>query len=187
MLKSEIVALAREIYGSLAPNASFHGQLGEDGKDPLFVYVMNRIPGISHLDFVLTNGFPENSDDNFLWRKTLMSDVARLWFSLRLSLYFENRTIKMPLHPLQENANWLQFFCPLLESPSKGLIQITARIYAENIPRICNCYFTTCHLAFTRSFKNALIQWMQFSLCQWFFSIAILVPLILWSTRHLVA
>lgn len=25
MLKSEIVVLAREIYGSLAPNASFHG------------------------------------------------------------------------------------------------------------------------------------------------------------------
>jgi len=32
ILKSEIVALAREIYGSLAPNTSFHGQLGEDGK-----------------------------------------------------------------------------------------------------------------------------------------------------------
>lgn len=59
MLKSEITALAREIYGFLAPNASFHGQLGEGGKEPLFIYVMNPIPGISYLDFVLANGFPK--------------------------------------------------------------------------------------------------------------------------------
>jgi hypothetical protein len=66
MLKLEIVALAREIYSSLALNASFYGQLGEDSKEPLFVYVMNRIPGISYLDFILANGFPENSDENFI-------------------------------------------------------------------------------------------------------------------------
>lgn len=76
MLKSEIVALAREIYGSLAPNALFYGQLGEDGKEPFFVYVMNRIQGISYLDFVLVNSFLKNSDRNFVWRKTLMRDVA---------------------------------------------------------------------------------------------------------------
>jgi hypothetical protein len=103
MLKSEIVALAREIYGSLAPNASFHGQLGEDGKEPLFVYVMNRIQGISYLDFVLANGFPEN-EENFLWRKTLLSDVAR-YSSPSVFPYPSNRTIKMPLHFLQDSAN----------------------------------------------------------------------------------
>lgn len=43
MLELEIVALAREIYSSLAPNALFYGQLGEDGKEPLFVYIINRI------------------------------------------------------------------------------------------------------------------------------------------------
>ncbi|KAF4625637.1 hypothetical protein G7Y89_g12528 [Cudoniella acicularis] len=79
MLKSEITALAREIYGFLAPNASFHGQLGGGGKEPLFIYVMNRIPGISYLDFVLANGFPKNSDLNFVWRKTLMRDVAHFF------------------------------------------------------------------------------------------------------------
>lgn len=77
MLRSEIVTLARQIYGPLAPNAEFHGQLGEDGREFLLIQVMNRIPGISYLEFVLANGFPENSDDNFVWRKTLMSDVAR--------------------------------------------------------------------------------------------------------------
>jgi hypothetical protein len=62
VLKSEITALAREIYGFLAPNALFQGELGGGGKEPLFVYVINRIQGVSHLDFVLANGFPENSD-----------------------------------------------------------------------------------------------------------------------------
>jgi len=104
MLKSEIVALTREIYGSLSPNASFHGELGEDGKEPLFVYVMNRIPGISYLDFVLANGFPENSDENFIWRKTLMLDVAR-YSSPSVLPYPSNRTIKMLLHFLKDSAN----------------------------------------------------------------------------------
>ena len=104
MLKSEIVTLAREIYGFLVPNASFHGQLGGDGKEPLFVYVMNRIQGISYLDFVLANGFPENSDENFVWRKTLMSDVAR-YGPLSVFPYTPNRTTKMHLHFLKENAH----------------------------------------------------------------------------------
>ncbi|KAF8846691.1 hypothetical protein BDZ45DRAFT_682378, partial [Acephala macrosclerotiorum] len=103
MLKSEIIALAREIYGSLAPNALFHGQLREDGKEPLFVYVINQIPGISYLDFILANGFPENSDENFVWRKTLMSDVAQ-YSSPSVFPYTSNRTIKIPLHFLQESA-----------------------------------------------------------------------------------
>lgn len=104
ILKSEIVARAREICGSLAPNASFHGQLGEDGKEPLSVYIMNRIQGIGYLDFVLANGFPENSDKNFIWRTTLMSDVAQ-YSSPSVVPHPSNRTIKMPLHFLKDSAN----------------------------------------------------------------------------------
>lgn len=74
MLRSEIVTVARQIYGPLAPNAEFHGQLGEGGRESLWIYVMNRILGISYLEFVLANGFPENLDENFVW---VMSDVAR--------------------------------------------------------------------------------------------------------------
>jgi hypothetical protein len=99
MLNPEIVTLGQEMYGFLVPNASFHGQLGEGGSDsnePLFIYVMNRIPGISYLDFVLANGFPENSDENFLWRKTLMSDVARLVLHPSFPEN-PNCTTKMPL------------------------------------------------------------------------------------------
>lgn len=90
ILKSDVADLVREVYGLLAPNAAFHGQLGDGGnKEPLLVYVMNRIQGISYLDFVLANGFPENSDQNLMWRKTLMSDLARYdtFLTLRVARY----------------------------------------------------------------------------------------------------
>ena len=55
---------------------------------------MNRIQGISHPDFVLANGFPENSDANFVWRKTLISDVAQ-YGSPSVFAYTPSRTTKM--------------------------------------------------------------------------------------------
>lgn len=132
MLNSEVVILAREIYDFLVSNASFHGQLGEDKREPLFIYVINRILGISYLDFVLANGFPENSDEKFVWRKTLISDVTRYGFPSAFS-YTSNRIIKMSLHFLKERANRLQFFCPFLESPSRGQFRLsresTSNIY----------------------------------------------------------
>ena len=73
----EIAALAQGIYGPLVPKVSFYGKLGDERNEPLFVYAMNRIQDITHLDFALANGFLKNSDLNFVWRKTLMSDVAR--------------------------------------------------------------------------------------------------------------
>ena len=65
-LESEIVGLARDLYGFLVPNASFHEQLGGNGKTPIFVYGMNQILGISHLDSVLANSSLEHSDQNFV-------------------------------------------------------------------------------------------------------------------------
>ncbi|KAK3947080.1 hypothetical protein QBC32DRAFT_385963 [Pseudoneurospora amorphoporcata] len=52
-LKTEISDLATAIYGSLVPKV------------------------ITQLDFILAHGFPEDSPDNLLWRKTLMGDVAQ--------------------------------------------------------------------------------------------------------------
>ncbi|KAK3339417.1 hypothetical protein B0H65DRAFT_511635 [Neurospora tetraspora] len=78
-LKAEISSLATDIYGSLVPKVSFEGKLGEEGdgkKEPLYVYLMTRMRGMTHLDFISAHGFPENSPDNFLWRKNLMGDVA---------------------------------------------------------------------------------------------------------------
>jgi hypothetical protein len=88
MLRSEIVALAREIYGDLAPNAEFHGEVGDSGEEGemVFVYVMERIRGISYLDFILTNNVPGDEKRDFIWRKTLMADVARYGSSVFLYL-----------------------------------------------------------------------------------------------------
>lgn len=81
-LNLETAALAREIYGPLAPSIEFHGTLGEkvtsaNKKEPLLAYVISRIRGITHLDFVLANGYPENSEKSFVSRKNLMTDIAR--------------------------------------------------------------------------------------------------------------
>ncbi|KAH8601412.1 hypothetical protein B0O99DRAFT_717916 [Bisporella sp. PMI_857] len=53
MLISETVAVAQEIYGIHVPNTSFYGQLRDNGKEPLLVYVVNRAHGISYLDFLM--------------------------------------------------------------------------------------------------------------------------------------
>ncbi|KAL3470591.1 hypothetical protein BJX99DRAFT_267294 [Aspergillus californicus] len=52
-----IMDLAKGIYGNLISQISFKGQIGEDheSKEPLYIYVMNRMPGISHLDFILAH------------------------------------------------------------------------------------------------------------------------------------
>ncbi|KAK4077135.1 uncharacterized protein Triagg1_4102 [Trichoderma aggressivum f. europaeum] len=80
-LKTETTALACKIYGALAPEVSFEGEIGDEieGKEPLYVYLMRRIQGITHLDFILAHGFPENSHENFARRKTFMADVARFF------------------------------------------------------------------------------------------------------------
>ena len=76
-LKSETALLAIEIYGSLAPDISFKGFVGDERKDPLYVYLMNRVEGVSHLNFILERGFPEDSPENVCWRKNLIADMAR--------------------------------------------------------------------------------------------------------------
>jgi len=64
-MRMEIINLARAIYGHLAPQVTFKGQIGKDieGKEPLDIYFMSRMQGISYLDFILTynSQVPENS------------------------------------------------------------------------------------------------------------------------------
>ncbi|KAK4120002.1 hypothetical protein N657DRAFT_684004 [Parathielavia appendiculata] len=59
------------------PQASFEGVVGDGKKEPVYVYVMGRVRGITHPDFILKNGYPEDSPDNLRWRKNLIGDVAR--------------------------------------------------------------------------------------------------------------
>ncbi len=80
--RTELTSLATEVYGSLAPKVSFEGKIGDEGKvgdegkEPLHVYVMSRVRGMTHLEFLLAHGFPENSPDNFSWRQNLVGDIA---------------------------------------------------------------------------------------------------------------
>ena len=80
-LKMETMDLARAIYSHLAPEVTFRGQVGDDieGKEPLYIYFMNRIQGISYLDFILAHNsqVSENSPEFSLWRKNLIIDIAR--------------------------------------------------------------------------------------------------------------
>ncbi|CAG8930935.1 unnamed protein product [Penicillium salamii] len=83
VLNMDIMNLAKAIYGTLIPQISFKGQIGEDheNKEPLYIYVMNRIAGISHLDFILAhNGdIPENSLEFSRWRQNLVADNAKFF------------------------------------------------------------------------------------------------------------
>jgi hypothetical protein len=78
--RMDTAELARTICGQFAPQVTFRGQIGEDveGKEPLYIYIMNRIEGISYLDFLLANisHVPENSPQFSSWRKNLITDIA---------------------------------------------------------------------------------------------------------------
>lgn len=56
---------------------SFEGKIGDGEKEPLYVYLMSRMHGITHLDFILAYGFPEDSPDNVVWRQNLIGDIAQ--------------------------------------------------------------------------------------------------------------
>lgn len=81
-LSMDISDLARRVFGQYAPEVTFKGQLGPDGdesqgKEPLLIYVMSRIRGITHLDFLLSHDIPKNSSEYFELRKNLITDVAK--------------------------------------------------------------------------------------------------------------
>ena len=73
VLKIEISSLANKVYGLFTPKVSFEGKVGDGVKE----YLMNRVRAITHLDFILAHGFPENSPENQSWRRKLISDIAQ--------------------------------------------------------------------------------------------------------------
>lgn len=108
--KPEIVNIASSIYGSLVPSVSYHGQIGLDhvsGKEPLLVYVMGRVKGISHLDFILEHSLPENSPEFCTWRENLISDIAR--YACSWLFYDDYLTLTQRL---------LKVLCSLMEKPA---------------------------------------------------------------------
>ncbi|KFZ11635.1 hypothetical protein V501_04639 [Pseudogymnoascus sp. VKM F-4519 (FW-2642)] len=88
-LKTENTMLAKQLYGTLAPEVSFVGQLGDDdaGKEPLYIYLANRVRGVTQLEFNLTHACADNSQETFAWRKTLMGDMARYTIPILNTLF----------------------------------------------------------------------------------------------------
>ena len=82
VLKTEVTSLVTEVYGSLVSKVSFEGKLGDGEKEPLYVYLMSRVRGMTHLDFILAHGFPEDSPDNCSWRQNLIGDIALVCLKL---------------------------------------------------------------------------------------------------------
>ncbi|KAJ5950451.1 uncharacterized protein N7479_008864 [Penicillium vulpinum] len=82
-LNMDIMNLVKAIYGTLTLHISFKGEIGEphESKEPLYIYVMNRMPGISHLAFILAhNGdVPENSLEFSRWRQNIVADNAKFF------------------------------------------------------------------------------------------------------------
>lgn len=80
-LNMDISKLARQVHAGMVPEVSFHGQLGDeqqqDGREPLLVYRMTRMEGMTMLDFVLARGAPQSSPELFPFRATFFAGVGR--------------------------------------------------------------------------------------------------------------
>ena len=79
-IKPEVIELARVIHGDKVPNISCRGQIGNsetNDREPLIIYLMDRIKGITQLNFVLRNNNGDDSEHNRNCRKNYMTDVAR--------------------------------------------------------------------------------------------------------------
>ncbi|KAJ5545237.1 hypothetical protein N7535_006380 [Penicillium sp. DV-2018c] len=121
-LNMKIISLAQTIYGTLVPQVSFKGQIGEDheSKEPLYIYVMNRMPGISQTEFILAhNGdVPENSLEFSRWRQTLVADNAKFFALSWRSPQDVDQTYRERLsHQYERELNWLLASLPVRFHP----------------------------------------------------------------------
>lgn len=85
-LKMDMYDLATDIHGPLIPAVQSHGELGgsdvdeeaqNDGREPLVVYLMARLPGITELDFALSRNVSQDSPEFLPFRQNLFTDIAR--------------------------------------------------------------------------------------------------------------
>lgn len=71
--------LVSEVYGALTRKISKEGTVGNEieteGKEPLVVYLMPRMPGITYLDFILEHDLPQ--DEWGVLRQNFMRDAAQ--------------------------------------------------------------------------------------------------------------
>ncbi|KAB8748955.1 hypothetical protein FH972_026506 [Carpinus fangiana] len=82
-LDLQLVEQAREVYRDLVPETTFHGLLGGIGEahEPVLVYKMTRVPGVSYIEAQITTPHPPDSPERRLWRSTIVEDFARFFAS----------------------------------------------------------------------------------------------------------
>ncbi|KAJ5714570.1 uncharacterized protein N7483_011751 [Penicillium malachiteum] len=120
-LNIDMMNLAKAIYGSLVPEIFFKGQIGKDheSKEPLYIYVMNRILGISHLEFIMAHDdAPENSFEFSCWRQSLVADNAKFFALSWKSPQDVDQTYRdSPTHQYRRDLNLLLESLPIRFHP----------------------------------------------------------------------
>jgi hypothetical protein len=75
-LDPEVLRHARSIHGSLVAETTYHGQIGQDR--PLLVYVIEKLPGVTYMEYRLESDFEQRLDEQHYKRQqTLVEDFAR--------------------------------------------------------------------------------------------------------------
>lgn len=76
-LDVEILRLAREIHGrDVVADTTFHGQIGLER--PLLVYVIEKLPGVTYLEWLMKSGLGRRLDgERYERQRGLVGDFAR--------------------------------------------------------------------------------------------------------------
>jgi len=71
-----VLRRARSIHGPLVAETNYHGQIGQDR--PLLVYIIEKLPGITYLEYQLRSGLRQSlSEQQYNRQRTLVKDFAR--------------------------------------------------------------------------------------------------------------
>ncbi|ODA75768.1 hypothetical protein RJ55_08701 [Drechmeria coniospora] len=93
--KAEVTSQMNDAYGSLVTLVSFEGKVGEGEGGPLRVYLMSRVRGVTHLDFILAHGFAEIYRRSFVRHENLIDDVAQYVFTQFPSSHPQDQMLKL--------------------------------------------------------------------------------------------
>lgn len=75
-LDTEVLRRARSIHGFLVADTTYHGKIGQDR--PLLVYIIEKLPGITYMEYHLKSGLRQSLDEQqYKRQRTLVEDFAR--------------------------------------------------------------------------------------------------------------
>jgi hypothetical protein len=75
-LAIEVLQRARSIHGSLVADTTYLGRIGQDR--PLLVYVIEKLPGITYIEYQLKSGLSQTlCEQRYERQRTLVEDFAQ--------------------------------------------------------------------------------------------------------------